>query len=170
MGQDGDLEPEDIAFLKKWGSEEIAYAFLQYEQKRINLECFEGRLSLPKLQIKPMGLSRGLFGERRSGAEYEPANGDRPAVIGLFSVVLLDERMARIALAHEMIHHWEMTIEEQCHEWSYPNYIDKMIRERFSGTTKQHIWRAGHSARFISKAYKAAKSLGISVRDLLFRC
>jgi hypothetical protein len=165
-----ELEPDLKVLLDKWGFEEVLYKFLESELKRINRNCFGGQLSLPRLQVKPMWLSRGLLGERRSGADYEPRNGDKPAVIGLFSIVLRDEHSARIALAHEMIHHWEMTTEEECHEWSYPKQVDEMIRQRFSNTTKEHVWRIGHSTRFIWKACEAAKSLGISVRDLLFRC
>jgi len=165
-----DLEPDLKALIEKWGSEGALYAFLESELEHINRDCFGKRLSLPKLQVKPMWLSRGLLGERHSGAEYEPADGNKSAVIGLFSVVPLDEHSTRIALAHEMIHHWEMTREEKCQEWSYPKQVNKMIRQHFSGTTKERIWRAAHSARFISKAHEVAKSLGISVWDLLFRC
>jgi len=164
-----DLEPDLEALLETWGSEEAIYTFLEREIEGININCFDGRLSLPQVQVKPMWLSRGLLGERRSGADYEPANGDKPAVIGLFSVVLRDEHSARIALAHEMIHHWEMTTEEECHEGSYPKQVDKMIRQHFSEMTKEQVWRIGHSARFIWKACKGADSLDIPVRELLFR-
>lgn len=164
-----ELEEELKALLERWESEEAVYAFLESELERINIDCFGRHLSLPQLQIKPMWLSRGLLGERRSGADYEPANGDKPAVIGLFSVVLRDEHSARIALAHEMIHHWELTTEEECHEGAYPKQVDKMIRQHFSEMTKEHVWRIGHSARFIWKACEVAKLLGIFVRDLLFK-
>jgi len=164
-----EFEPDFEALLEKWGSEEAVSSFLQHQLERINNDCFNGRLALPQLQIKPMWLSRGLFGERRSGADYEPANGDKPAVIGLFPVILLDERSARIALAHEMIHHWEMTTEDKCHEWSYPERVDKIIQQRFSNANKEHLWRARHSARFIAKAHNVANSLSIPIRELLFR-
>jgi len=112
------------------------------------------------------------MGERASstGAEYEPADIDRPAYICLFPVVLLDEREARNALVHEMIHHWEHTTKKENCNLSYPRHIDETIQGRFSDTTRERRWRAGHSDKFISKAYKVAKFLHISIRDLLFKC
>lgn len=164
-----ELDPSEQDVLEKWGSDEAVYTFLQRELERINLKGFEGKLSLPQLQIKPMWLSRGFMGERHSAADYEPAEGDKPATIGVFSVVLLDERDARIALVHEMIHHWEMTVKEESPNCSYPMNVDEMIRQRFSDTMKEHLWRTAHSSRFISKSFEIAICLKISMRDLLFR-
>ncbi len=162
------FDPPEQAVLDKWGSEDTVYAFLQRELEEINVMCFGGTLTLPELQLKPMWLARGLMGERNSGADYEPAKENKPAQIGIFSVSLPEEHKTRIVLAHEMIHHWEMTSLEESSESSYPPEIDQTIKDRFPAEVRENSWRKGHSPRFISKACKVAGSLRISVRELLF--
>jgi hypothetical protein len=68
-----DVDPEFQPILKKWGSEKGVYAFLRQQFDQINKDAFDGRLTMPDLLIKPMWLSKGLMGERNSGADYEPA-------------------------------------------------------------------------------------------------
>ena len=164
-----ELDPLEQAVLDKWGSEEAVYVFLERELEQINAQCFHGHLSLPRLQLKPMWLAKGLLGgEPFRGGDYDRATSEKPAEIGLFPVALVDKDRARIVLAHEMIHHWEVTTEEESDDWSYPSEVDEIIRQRFSGTMRERSWRAGHSIRFISKTCEVARCLDIPVGHLLF--
>lgn len=164
-----ELDSDIKTVLKRWGTEEAIYEFLQHTLEQVNLRCFEGQLSLPRLQIKPMWLSKGLFGERHSAADYEPASQENPAEIGIFPIALLNENVAQSALAHEIIHHWEMTTEKECYACSYPKEIDGIIKQHFSSTTRERSWCSAHSAQFISKACEVAGLLDISIKELLFR-
>jgi hypothetical protein len=107
------------------------------------------------------------MGERNSGGDYEPAEENKPAEIGVFTSYLRDEHIARRVLAHEMIHHWENTVADNEASY-YPDGIDLEISKCFSDRERERRWRSGHSKRFISKAYSVADSLGILARVLLF--
>ncbi len=162
-----EADPELQAILEKWGSEDVAYEFLRKEFERINSDGFGGCLSVPHFQIKPIWLSRGLMGERNSLADYEPAEGNRPARIGIFTAALLDDDRLRRVLAHEMIHHWEHAIADD-QNTGYPSQLDEMISDGFSDSVREDRWRRWHSPRFLSKAYSLAKLLDIVPRKLLF--
>jgi hypothetical protein len=161
-------DTEFDAILRKWGSETAVYKFLKEEFERANASAFQGQLTLPKLQIKPMWLSSGLMGERNSGADYEPAEQNRPAEIGIFTAFLLDEDRTRLVLVHEMIHHWEQTLATDDENEDYPASLAKEIKEGFSDPRRERSWRGVHSERFIAKAYDVAKLLSIPPRTLLY--
>jgi hypothetical protein len=94
-------DPEFKPLLEKWGSEKAVHAFLKKKFDRINRAAFGGNLEMPTLQIKPM--------EQNATGNYAPAERHRPAVIGIFANVLMDEDTARRVLAHYIVHHWENT-------------------------------------------------------------
>jgi len=156
------------AILKKWGSEDAAQEFLRREFEQINSKAFEGCLSLPNFVIKPMWLSKGLMGERNSGADYEPAEANHPAEIGMFTAVLLDEGLTRLALVHEMIHHWESTIAGDNESAEYPTAMDELISKHFSESLCERRWRLTHSRRFISKTCRVGQALNFPLDKLLF--
>lgn len=167
-GKHAGLEPEFAALLKLWGSEEAIYQFLDGEATRINVVCFEGELTYPAFLIKPNWLSRGLFGDRHSAADYEPVQEDRPPQIGIFTNTLLSKRIAKKAIAHEMIHHWEQTLGSADTVYRYPKEVNKLIRKEFSNPTREKVWRNAHSTLFIAKALEVAKRLGQPAEELLY--
>jgi hypothetical protein len=162
------LDLEFDLLRNEWGSEEAVYSFLKSEFGRINVTAFEGRLSLPRFQIKPMWLSKGLMGERNSGADYEPSETARPAEIGVFTECLHDKDKTVCILAHEMVHHWEHTVADKDESTEYPPSLDREISEGLEGSFRERGWRRGHSRRFICKAYRVAEVLNLPPRTLLF--
>jgi hypothetical protein len=82
--------------------EKAVHKFLKTGFDRINKALFNGRLTVPTLQIKPMA--------HNATGNYAPAERHRPAVIGIFANVLMDEDTTRRVLAHYIVHHWENTL------------------------------------------------------------
>jgi hypothetical protein len=152
-------DPEFKIALEKWGSEKAVYAFLRKEFDRINRAAFGGSLEMPELQIRPTELN--------FTGNYAPAERHRPAVIGIFTNVLMDESTARRVLAHYVIHHWENTLATDWDSEDYPASVDEEISKEFSTGYRERAWRSSHSRRFISKACDVAKSLSISTREIL---
>jgi hypothetical protein len=139
-----ELDPPEKAVLDKWGTEDAIYVFLQDELRIISKTCFDGVLSLPNLQIMPMWLSRGIMGETpNKGGHYEPPEADKAAQIVLFSSVLVEEEEAKLVLAHEMIHHWELTSSGGSDKVSYASEIDDLIKNRFPRQVDERRWRGG---------------------------
>jgi hypothetical protein len=153
-------DPEFKLILEKWGSEKAVYRFLRTEFDRINRAAFGGNLEMPELQIRPM--------EQNATGDYEPAERYRPAVIGIFTNVLIDEDAARRALAHYVIHHWENTLATDWESEDYPATVDEEISQEFSTGYRERAWRSSHSKRFISKGCDVAKLLSILAREVLF--
>jgi hypothetical protein len=152
-------DPEFKLILEKWGSEKALYAFLKKEFDRINRAAFGGNLEMPELQIRPM--------EQNATGNYAPAERYRPAVIGIFTNVLMDEDTARRVLVHYIVHHWENTLATDWESEDYPASVDEEISKEFSTGYRERAWRSSHSRRFISKACDVAKSLSISTREIL---
>jgi Leucine-rich repeat (LRR) protein len=143
-------DPEFKPLLEKWGSEKAVYAFLKKEFDRINRAAFGGSLEMPTLKINPM--------EPNSTCNYAPAERHRPAVIGIFTNVLMDEDAARRVLAHYVIHHLENTLATDWDSEDYPASVDEEISKGFETGYRERAWRSAHSRRFISKACDVAKS------------
>jgi len=163
------LSPIEQEVLKKWKSTKRLYAFLERELKRINRECFAGHLSLPSLQLLRMKYSYDLLGEGFVGAYYVPPQDDRPAQIGIYPWVLTSEADARLALAHELVHHWEWQHREHGPGLLSPRPVHFLVRRQFSSPEKQYHWQLAHSFRFLAKAAEVARSLGIPMQDFLFK-
>ncbi|MDA2921096.1 hypothetical protein MYX76_16665 [Desulfobacterota bacterium AH_259_B03_O07] len=158
------------AILDKWGSEDHLYDFLHSEMESLSCVVFGKEVSLPDIQVKPNWLARGIMGEHpTAGGDYEPEDNEFPAQIGLFPSVLLDERMIQIVIAHELIHHWEYMVHNDCSELNYPAEIDEVIDRTLKTPKRTSRWRSGHSARFISKATVVARKLDLPLLDMLFR-
>lgn len=165
------LGSPERAVLEKWGSEDILYEFLNRELWQINIVGFNNSLSLPKIQAKPEFLSRGIMGEylgSRAGGDYIPSENERPAEIGIFSSVLIDEEMTRLVLAHEMTHHWDYEVRQKGYLKPYPESIDQYLEKRFETPLKLRSWRSRHHRDFISKAIEVSDLLGID--HLKFLC
>jgi hypothetical protein len=154
------VDPEFKPLLEKWGSKKAVYAFLKKKFDRINRDAFGGSLEMPTLKINPI--------EPNSTGNYAPAERHRPAVIGIFTHVLMDEDAARRVLAHYVIHHWENTVATDNDSEDYPASVDQEISKEFSTGYRERAWRSSHSRRFISKACDVAKSLSIPAREVLF--
>src|SRR5262245_12129664 len=159
------LCPFEQQVLEKWKSVKHVYAFLKREFERINGLCFEGKLTLPLFQIKPMRLSRRPLEEFQGAATYQPARVDHPPEIALFPSVLLDREETRIALAHEIVHHWEWTMEEINDSQTDLSEVDAILRERFSDSSQEKRWRSRHSDRFLTKILRIAQALHRPVED-----
>ena len=153
-------DPEFKLILEKWGSEKAVDAFLKKEFDRINRAAFGGSLEMPELQIRPM--------EQNATGNYAAAERHRPAVIGIFTNVLMDEDAARRVLAHYVIHHWENTLATDWGNEDYPASVDEEISKHFSTGYRERAWRSYHSRRFIEKACDVAKALSIPAREVLF--
>jgi hypothetical protein len=156
--------------LKRWKSMQHLFTFLHREMKRLNEAFFGGKLTLPQLQIKPMRLARRPLEDFSSSAYYAPAFEDRPAEIGLFPNVLLDPQAARIALAHEMVHHWEWTLPEDPTAPSpEPPEVKEALHHFFRNRAIEKSWRRHHSQRFLSKAWEMAQQFELPLKEFLFK-
>lgn len=168
-----DDEPEEVdqelqMISRVWGSEKAVHDFLQNQFAQINSQFFRNQLAQAEFQIKPIWLSKGLMGERHSGADYEPPEGDRPACIGVFTALLSDKDRTLRVLVHEMIHHWGHTVAREAENESYPAKMDAIIKRGFPDPAREDSWRRAHSRRFISKAYRMARALKRAPKELLF--
>jgi len=156
--------------LKRWKSMQHLFTFIHREMKRLNDAFFEGKLILPQVQIKPMRLARRPLEDFSSSAYYAPAFEDRPAEIGLFPNVLLDPQEARIALAHEMVHHWEWSLpEERADSREEAPEVKEALHRFFKNKAIERSWRRHHSERFLSKAWEMAKQFKVPLREFLFK-
>jgi hypothetical protein len=153
------FDPEFKPVLEKWGSEKAVHALLKKEFNRINKAAFNGRITIPMLQIKPM--------EQNATGNYAPAERHRPAVIGISANVLMDEDTARRVLAHYIVHHWEHTLATDNDSEEYPATVDQEISKQFPTGYRERVWRSSHSRRFISKACEVAKVLSIPAQEIL---
>jgi len=61
------------------------------------------------------------------------------AQISLFPSACGDEETARVALAYELIHHWEATVPGSAA--AYPNDADSKIASLFSSVAHERRWR-----------------------------
>ena len=101
-------DPDFADIIQIWGSEAALYEHLQRELvKGLGKDILGPADSLPRIQVKPAWLSRGLMGESHAAADYTPALDDTLAEIGLYPSVLRTRADTRMALVHELIHHWE---------------------------------------------------------------
>lgn len=164
----GGLNAFEQAVLQKWKTLKHVYTFMKRELEKINELCFGGGLSIPQVALKPLHLSRKPLEEFASCAYYAPASGDKAAEIGLFPNILLSRRKAKVALAHEMVHHWEWTAPEGKEE-DAAQIAEKTVERLFPKHRERQRWRRHHSARFLSKASLVAAILKIPLSDFLVR-
>lgn len=165
---DDDLKRDLKVIESTWGSEENLYDFLEQQVRELcPLIC--GLVPpVPVVQVKPSWLACGLFGGHHAAADYEPGERDHPATISIFPSIIHDYALVRVAIAHELIHHWEHS-ESDVNELSYPLEADKIIAEKYLDPARERIWRSGHSQRFIAKAAETANELKVPLSDILFR-
>lgn len=162
------LYPLEQAVLKHWKSLKSVHQYLHREFERANRNYFFSKLSRPQFRIRRTWLPHGLPRGEQPLAHYDPAHKDHPAKISLFPRALLKKQDARIALIHEMIHHWEATKDDGL-DPPYPSVIDRSIGQRHTDMKIEQAWRETHSARFIQKAHEIATKLGIAAEELLFK-
>ena len=165
---DDDLKRDLEVIESTWGSEENLYDFLEQQVRELCPLICGLAATVPTVHVKPSWLARGLFGGHHAAADYEPGERDHPATISVFPSILQDGALVPVAIAHELIHHWEHS-ESDVDELFYPAEADKMIAEKYSDPTRELTWRSGHSRRFIAKAARIADELKLSLRDILFR-
>jgi hypothetical protein len=164
-----ELKSEFESLLRKWGSEERVYEFLQDQASQLAELIFENPVAIPNLQVLPSWLKCGIMGEHgKAAGTYDPAEKNQKAEIGIFATTLMDEDRSRRVLAHELIHHWEYLSRDVAATDGYSDDIDNLISEAFETKVQETIWRGRHSRRFIAKASRVAEALGVSVRELLF--
>jgi len=138
------------------------------ELARIRGLCFNSDLPLPQVSVKRMKFSKCLQGGY-FGADYKPPNHRRPALIGVYPILLLKKEDVIIALAHELVHHWEYMTPLPINSRQYPLEMDSLIQFRFPCSPREENWRRSHSPYFLSKSWEVAQQLGIPIRDFLFK-
>jgi hypothetical protein len=165
---DADLENDLRRIIDAWGSEQALHEFIDRETQVLVAAICDPGTEVPTVLVVPSFFAHGLLegGPRRSG-EYQAASQDMEASISLFPSACGDKEITRIALAHEIIHHWEATAPEGAADPPYPCDADSVIGELFVDSGRERSWRAGHSPRFIGKAAVVAAMLGISFRRML---
>lgn len=163
------LSPVEQEVLKKWKSSRRLYAFLEREFRRLNRECFQGGLPPLSIQLLRMKYSWDLLAEGYVGAYYIPPQGEKSAEIGMYPLVLTSADDARIALAHEMVHHWEWQHRHHPLRAVCPAPAHYLVKRQFPSAEKQYHWRLAHSFQYLAKAGEVAKTLGISFREFLFK-
>jgi len=160
-------DPDYNALLAEWGTEE---ALQTHIEKLVAVLCpmICGRhAAVPVVELRPGCFARGLFGERSAGAEYEAAEGCRPATIGVYPRVFRRRDLLEPVLAHELIHHWEHLGADGAETLSYPDEADAKIAEKY-GDKQQARWRAAHSRAFVAKSAAIANALARPLEILLF--
>jgi len=162
------LDPCEQAVLKKWKSLRLLQRYLRRELELINQRCFAGKLSLPKVLLDRMRYSRDLAGDY-VGARYLPPNREQPARIHIFPFFLLDKKDIQLALAHELVHHWEHESSQGLGEEGYPEDLPLLFLGRFQDARKREAWLHTHSPNFLQKSTEVAQSLGLPLKDFLFR-
>lgn len=165
-----DIDEDFKLVLEKWGTEEHLYNFLYQEMENLGPIIYGENFGLPNIQIKPTWLAKGIMMEHpTAGGDYQPPEKGDKAEIGLFPSILTDDRMVRIVLAHELIHHWEHLATQNQESYEYPAEVNKIIENTFKTAERIRRWRNGHSDRFISKAVIVANHLGFPIQYMLFR-
>ncbi len=162
------MADDEALILEKWGSWDALYTGLERLANELCPVICGHDAPAPRVQVKPTWLARGLLGGQHTGADYEPAEREQPAVIGLFPSVLTDDFLLRRVVAHELVHHWENLGAAGAHELPSPDGAAAIISARFRDSQRERSWRSGHSASFISKASSVAATLGVPLRELLF--
>lgn len=163
-----DLEDDLRRIIDAWGSEQALHEFLDNEARTLTLSICGPETEVPDVQVLPSFLANGLLGggRRRSG-EYQPPSGDNVALISLFPSACENKELSRIALAHELIHHWEITASATAADLPYPQNADFLIGTLFPNPTHERRWREAHSRRFVGKAAVVAEMLDISLERML---
>jgi hypothetical protein len=162
------LHPIEQAVLQYWKTLRSVYRFFRHEFERMNHNYFSDQLPIPQFQIRRTWLPHGVTHDGHTMAYYDPPDKTHPARISFYPTALLNKNDARIALLHEMIHHWEATRDEMI-DGPYPFSIDETIVKQHSSARHEKAWRSKHSSRFIHKAHQLATELGVATEDLLFR-
>jgi phosphoribosyl-AMP cyclohydrolase len=161
---------KDIRFINEvWGSEDALRTFLRSEVIRLLPIVCGDNFAIPTVDLRPTLMAKGVLPTNsglRSG-EYEPAEGDSPATIVLFPSVCADRESVSIAIAHELVHHWELSHPSSENVLEYPEEAEEVIHGAFKSAEKQRRWKAGHSAGFVTKAITVAKDLDVSLLNLL---
>jgi len=160
----------DLTFIQaRWGSERTLNSFLAREVGALcGLIC--GRdVAVPRVEVRPSFLARGLFGKNSRAAEYIPDDDSntQPTIIMLPAACESREK-ARLILAHELIHHWEHTSDSPALDRYESHRLDSFVSSLFSNGEREQRWRGGHSRVFISKAALVANQLQVDLRNLLF--
>lgn len=163
------LYPLEQKILKTWKSLKFLQEFLENEFDRINRDYFEDKLPRAKIRIKRTWLVGKHPAGKQAAAHYKRAEPNQLAEIHLLPLALLGEHEARIALTHEMIHHWEASMDKDSKDLKYPELIDESITKQFMDSKKEYQWRQKHASGFIKKACIVASALDINVEELLFR-
>jgi hypothetical protein len=160
---------EDIALINSvWGSEALAIQALQSQAQELCQQICGKHASIPEIQIRPSMMAYGTI--IRSGlrsAEYEPSDDGSTPIIALFPSALDNKDLARIAIAHELIHHWENECDTADSKRAYPTEADTILASIFSSEAKMKKWRSGHSKIFIAKAAEVAKLINASLQQML---
>jgi len=108
-----------------------------------------------------------IFNTGLRSAEYEPAEGEHSATIILYPSVLHDKKLTIIALAHELIHHWENACDTKKFKSEYPKDAEIIITASFGSEIKIKKWKSGHSPKFIAKAFEVSQFLKVSLQQML---
>ena len=162
------LDPWEQAVLIKWKRLKNVHTYLRKEIKRVNHICFQNELPLPQPALRRMKFSKSLNGAYL-GADYKPPSKGEPARIGIFPFLLLKKRDVTIAIAHEMVHHWEFFNPARENPALYPNEVDYLIRLRFHQRHMEEEWREKHSNHYLEKSWEVARILRLPFEEFLFR-
>jgi len=164
-----DIE-EDIRLINEvWGSEDNLHEFIDSELRRLGAIICGEAAKLPNFQVQPTEMASEIMGfsiGRSCAGRYEPDNG-QCGTISLFAFTCTSESEVRTALAHELVHHWEVTNSSNTSDLPYPKEADTVIKSIFPDPNKEGRWRSGHSEAFVTKASVVAKVLGIPLEDFL---
>lgn len=127
--------------------------------------------SVPVLETRSAWTAaRGLLGEYTVGTEYRPAERGRPATIVVPRAVLGEPELARVALAHELVHHWEHRLEGPGDGPSgYPPEIEALVLRFIPDRLRARRWRERHTPRFAANALAVSDRLHVPLAALLFR-
>ena len=116
--------------------------------------------------------ARGLLGEYAAGTEYRRAERGREAAIVVHQSLVADPGLLRLALAHELLHHWEHVVADdpgRAAPERYPAEVEALVRRLLPDALRQRRWLERHSPRYVAQARTVCARLGLPLEAMLFR-
>jgi hypothetical protein len=83
-----------------------------------------------------------------------------------------DPELLRVALAHELLHHWEHVVAHDAvgtPPQRYPADVEALVRRLLPDALRQRRWIERHSPRYVIQARTVCAQLGIPLEPMLFR-
>ncbi|MGE5692548.1 MAG: hypothetical protein ACM3YF_02080 [Candidatus Zixiibacteriota bacterium] len=167
------VEDDEKLIEEVWGSTENLYEFFRSEIQRLGPIICGQNVVLPQVQLEisdgdPLDIMFGR-GQSKSGRyDFDPLY--LPGgLVKVYPTAYASRDSVTIAIAHELIHHWERLKKRQLQRqgFRYPKGADRLIENIFRDSTRERRWRGSHSNNFIAKAARVSTIFNVPFREML---